>query len=133
MVDVFQPADALPVTCRQSCVRQLDLFGSAATGRGFDPERSDIDVLVTFEDMLPGEHAKAWFGLHEALETLAGRKVDLVTESAIRIRISSGVSSGNACRCSRRHEPGSIRCIDLYLGGPGGRSGDLPLHGWLTL
>ncbi len=84
MMDVFQPAEALPETCRRFRVRQLDLFGSAATGDGFDPERSDVDVLVTFEDMPPREHAKAWFGLHEALETLAGRKVDLLTESSIR-------------------------------------------------
>lgn len=74
----------LTVACRRFHVRRLDLFGSAATGNGFDLDRSDVDVLVAFEDMPPGEHAKAWFGLHAALEALAGRKVDLLTESSIR-------------------------------------------------
>jgi predicted nucleotidyltransferase len=28
------------------------LFGSAATGSGFDPTRSDLDFLVTFQDLV---------------------------------------------------------------------------------
>jgi predicted nucleotidyltransferase len=37
-------------------VRRLSLFGSATDER-FDPERSDVDVLVEFEKMKPSEHA----------------------------------------------------------------------------
>jgi hypothetical protein len=58
------------------------LFGSAATNR-FDPERSDIDLLVEFEPMPPGAYATAYFGLREALEAAFGRGVDLVTEAAL--------------------------------------------------
>ncbi len=36
---------------------------SAATGR-FDPASSDIDILVTFEDMEAGGYADSFFGLH---------------------------------------------------------------------
>ena len=75
--------DALPDACRRFHVRRLDLFGSAATGRDFDPARSDLDLLVTFEPMPPAEYADAYFGLRETLEALSGRPVDLVTEAAL--------------------------------------------------
>ena len=69
--------------CRRFHVRRLDLFGSA-TGRDFDPSRSDVDLLVEFE---PGDTLKAldqYFGLKEALEALLDRPVDLVVESAVK-------------------------------------------------
>ena len=69
--------------CRQHHVRQIDLFGSAVRD-GFDPERSDLDFLVTFEPLAPGEHADAYFGLLEDLEALFERPVDLVVASAIK-------------------------------------------------
>jgi uncharacterized protein len=74
---------ALDALCRQFGVRRLDLFGSAADGR-FEPARSDIDLLVEFEPMPPGGYAAAYFSLHEALEALFERKVDLVTEPALK-------------------------------------------------
>jgi predicted nucleotidyltransferase len=74
---------ALPSICREYRVRSLDVFGSAASG-GFDPAHSDIDILVTFEDMDPGFYADAYFGLHAALETLFERHVDLLTERSCR-------------------------------------------------
>ena len=75
--------DALLDLCHRFRVRRLDLFGSAATGRGFDPARSDLDLLVAFEPMPPVAYAEAYFGLREALEALSGRPVDLVTEAAL--------------------------------------------------
>jgi predicted nucleotidyltransferase len=78
------PSDALPELCRRFHVRRLDLFGSAATGRNFDPIRSDLDLLVSFEPLPPSEYANAYFGLREALEALSGRPIDLVTEAALR-------------------------------------------------
>ena len=69
--------------CRRFCVRRLDLFGSAVRG-GFDPARSDLDFLVEFEPMSPGEYAEAFFGLREHLESLFGRPIDLVTSSSVR-------------------------------------------------
>jgi uncharacterized protein len=75
--------ETLPALCRRFGVRRLDLFGSAATGR-FDPNRSDLDFLVSFnETMPPGAYADAWFGLPAALEALFGRPVDLLTEAAL--------------------------------------------------
>lgn len=57
------------------------MFGSAAEN-DFDPQRSDVDFLVTY---LPGESDIDHFlGLAEGLEALLGRRVDLVIERAIR-------------------------------------------------
>ena len=69
--------------CQRFHVQRLDLFGSAATGRGFHPQRSDIDLLVAFEPLPPPAYADAYFGLLSALEELTGRKIDLVTEAAL--------------------------------------------------
>ena len=69
--------------CRLHHVRQIDLFGSA-TRDDFDREQSDLDFLVTFEALAPGQHADAYFGLLEGLETLFGRHVDLVVATAIK-------------------------------------------------
>jgi predicted nucleotidyltransferase len=69
--------------CRQFRVRRLELFGSAVNGP-FDPESSDLDFLVDFEDLESGEYADAYFGLLEGLHRLFGRNIDLVTVSAVR-------------------------------------------------
>lgn len=80
---LFGASEALSDICCRFHVRRLDLFGSAATGRGFDPARSDADFLVTFRELGSKEYLGAYFGLHEALEALAGRPVDLLTEESI--------------------------------------------------
>ena len=69
--------------CRLHHVRQIDVFGSVVRG-DFDPEHSDLDFLVTFETLAPGQHADAYFGLLEDLQALFGRPVDLVVASAIK-------------------------------------------------
>ncbi len=69
--------------CRRHHVRRLDLFGSAVTGH-FDLARSDLDMLVTFDDLPPGRYADAYFELKSDLERLFGRDVDLVTAAALQ-------------------------------------------------
>jgi predicted nucleotidyltransferase len=69
--------------CRRYSVRRLELFGSAARGES-QPEASDLDFLVEFEPLPPGEHADAYFGLLFALEGLFHRNIDLVEIPAIR-------------------------------------------------
>ncbi len=69
--------------CRQYCVRRLDLFSSAATGRDLTLS-SDLDFVVDFEPLPPGAYANTYFGLLEALEQLFDKPVDLVVESAIK-------------------------------------------------
>lgn len=69
--------------CRRFRVRRLEVFGSAADGT-FRPESSDLDFLVDFFPLAPRDHYEAYFGLWEDLQSLFGRKVDLVEAGAIR-------------------------------------------------
>lgn len=71
--------------CRRFRVRRLSLFGSAV-GERFDVQRSDVDFSVEFEPFARGEHANAYFGLLESLESLLSRHVDRVMVGAIRNR-----------------------------------------------
>ena len=70
--------------CSQYHVRRLELFGSALTDESFNPEKSDLDFLVEFLLLKPGEHANAYFGMLEALQDLLGRNIDLVEIKAVR-------------------------------------------------
>ena len=73
--------------CRSYGVARLELFGSAATD-AFDPERSDVDFLVTYP---PGYDFGPWLGrfqdLEEALAGVLGHKVNLVMTSALKNRL----------------------------------------------
>ncbi len=69
--------------CRRHGVERLDLFGSAVGG-DFDPARSDLDFVVSFEQRQPPDLFDRYFGLKEDLEDLFGRGVDLVMEGALR-------------------------------------------------
>ena len=82
---VADKQEQLAEVCRRFHVKRLELFGSAVAG-GFRAEGSDLDFLVEFLPLGPGEHAEAYFGLLEALEDLFGRSVDLVMADAIRNR-----------------------------------------------
>lgn len=75
------PRDAIADLCRGLQVERLELFGSAA-GSEFDPQRSDLDFLVTF--CPEATNLENYLALAEGLERLLGRKVDLVIERAIR-------------------------------------------------
>ena len=70
--------------CEQHRVQSLELFGSAMKGKKFDVAESDLDFLVEFLPLGPGQKADAYFGLLEGLETLFQRPVDLVVTRAIR-------------------------------------------------
>ncbi|HLA80572.1 MAG TPA: nucleotidyltransferase domain-containing protein [Thermoleophilia bacterium] len=77
--------DDLIRLCAKYGVRRLEVFGSGLTTR-FDPRTSDLDFLVEFLPLQPGEYADAYFGLLEALRELFERNVDLVMIGAIRNR-----------------------------------------------
>lgn len=71
--------------CRRHRVARLEVFGSAAEPTRFDPDRSDIDFIVSF---LPETDLGPWlaeyFALRDALTRELGYRVDLVMESALR-------------------------------------------------
>ncbi len=60
-------------------VASLALFGSFARGTAI--ETSDVDILVRFDGPAT---ADVFFGTQFYLEDLLGRRVDLVTEKALR-------------------------------------------------
>ena len=70
--------------CRLYGVRKLEVFGSILRS-DFDPQRSDVDVLVEFEPRVASSFAN-FLDLKEALERLLGRPVDLVELHAVRNR-----------------------------------------------
>ena len=74
---------AVAELCRRFGVRRLDIFGSAVR-EDFDPARSDVDLLVTFDDTWKNQYADTYFGFLSALEDLLGRKVDLLTDRSIK-------------------------------------------------
>lgn len=73
----------LKALCERFNVNRLYLFGSAVTGT-FDPDTSDLDILVDFRHSKDMNMADQYFGLLEGLETIFKRSVDLVTERSIR-------------------------------------------------
>jgi predicted nucleotidyltransferase len=69
--------------CRRYGVNRLYLFGSAISGR-LAPS-SDLDFLVDMANRQPNaDYAQRYLALAEDLERLFGRRVDLVTEQAVR-------------------------------------------------
>ena len=70
--------------CRLHGVRKLEVFGSVLR-QDFDPQRSDVDVLVEFEPHVANSFTN-FLDLKEALEGLFGRRVDLVELRPIRNR-----------------------------------------------
>ena len=77
------PRAALAALCRRYGVAQLHLFGSALTPR-FDPARSDVDALVTLLPAPALVQGEALLNLWEELESLFGRRVDLLTPDSLR-------------------------------------------------
>lgn len=78
--------DEISHLCTQYKVCKLELFGSAAKDETFDSNSSDLDFLVEFLPLNPGEHADHYFGLLFALKELFQREVDLVMIRAIKNR-----------------------------------------------
>lgn len=69
--------------CKKRNIISLTLFGSAVTDK-FDPGKSDIDFLVEFGEMRPGEHAIQFFGFIEDMKELFHRSIDAIEPSAIQ-------------------------------------------------
>lgn len=59
-------------------IEQIGYFGSFANGDY--TEDSDLDVLVSFKSQIGWK----FFDLKDFLESVIGRKIDLVTENSIR-------------------------------------------------
>ena len=74
---------AVEALCSKHHVARLELFGSAADGT-FHEKSSDLDFLVEFRAGHPNGLFHQFFDFQADLETLLGRKVDLVERSAMK-------------------------------------------------
>ena len=72
----------LESVCREFGVERLDVFGSAASGQ-FREATSDLDFVAEFGGERIGI-ADRYLGFSEALESLFGRRVEVLTERSIR-------------------------------------------------
>jgi len=75
--------DAITAACQRHHVARLHDFGSVLRP-DYRPGESDIDLLVEFQALEPGELALAYFGLEQQLERIIGPEVDLVMAAALR-------------------------------------------------
>jgi predicted nucleotidyltransferase len=57
------------------------VFGSVCTNRFND--RSDIDFLITFDNLSVEQYTDNYFDLYYQLQRLFGRKIDLLTDRAL--------------------------------------------------
>jgi len=74
--------DKIKSLCMKHNVKNLSAFGSVCTDRFND--KSDVDLLVSFNPMDFGDYADAYFELAENFEKLFHRQVDLVTEKSLK-------------------------------------------------
>ena len=69
--------------CKNHGIKSLYAFGSSVTEQ-FNPQRSDIDLLVEMEDMDPLEKGEKLLSLWDKLEDFFQRKVDLLTQKSLK-------------------------------------------------
>jgi len=68
--------------CTIHKVKSLFVFGSVTTDK-YD-EKSDVDLLVEFEDIEPLEYATHYFELKFLLQDLLNKPIDLLENSALK-------------------------------------------------
>uniref|UniRef100_UPI004047EA90 nucleotidyltransferase family protein n=1 Tax=Roseivirga sp. TaxID=1964215 RepID=UPI004047EA90 len=76
--------DEIIQLCASNRVKSLSAFGSV-TREDFN-DKSDIDLLVDFEEEDPYKYTDLYFNLKTKLEHLLKRNVDLVEERGIKNR-----------------------------------------------
>lgn len=72
----------IALLCKKHKVKHLYVFGSALTEK-FN-EKSDIDLIVDFEDVDLINYADNYFDLKFSLQNMFHRTIDLLEEKAIR-------------------------------------------------
>jgi predicted nucleotidyltransferase len=80
---------ALKSLCHAQKVRELGLFGSAVTG-AFDPQHSDLDFVVEFDNADQPGIADRFMNLASGLESIFHRKVDLITNRSLKNPLFKG-------------------------------------------
>jgi predicted nucleotidyltransferase len=80
---ILAKRDEIAELCRKHHVRRLSVFGSAARD-DFDPETSDVDIIVEFEEIGSDIYFDNKTSFMESLRSLFGRSVDLLTWKSVK-------------------------------------------------
>lgn len=68
--------------CKSLRIKRMYAFGSL-TKNSFN-DSSDIDLLISFEDNISNEeYSDNYFLLHQKLQDLLKRKIDIITENSL--------------------------------------------------
>lgn len=78
---IYSNIQKITELCKTHRVVSLSVFGSILTPRF--SEESDIDFVVEFEDGLAEDYADNYLSMHESLQHLLGREIDLLENKAI--------------------------------------------------
>jgi len=76
--------DEIKRLCERYDVQAMYLFGSARADDSHIDEDSDIDILVSFKNNSFEKYTDNYFELHQKLEQILGRNIDLVTENSLK-------------------------------------------------
>jgi len=78
---ITEKLDDLKTLCKIYDVKTMYVFGSVCTAK-FD-DRSDIDFLISFENIPFDQYTDNYFDLHYKLQDLFGRDIDLLTDKSL--------------------------------------------------
>jgi len=78
---VTDKIDELKRLCLAFNVKSMYVFGSVCTDKFND--KSDIDILISFDNISLEQYADNYFELHYKLQDLFGRDIDLLTEKSL--------------------------------------------------
>ena len=73
--------DELKRLCNIYNVKSMYAFGSVCTDKFND--NSDIDFLISFDDLSIEQYTDNYFDLHYKLQDLFSRKIDLLTDNSL--------------------------------------------------
>ncbi len=81
--EILFKASEFKQICQNHNVKYLYIFGSSLTEQ-FDPEKSDIDMIVEIDDADPIGRGEKLISIWDNFEKFFKRKVDLLTEPSIK-------------------------------------------------
>jgi predicted nucleotidyltransferase len=81
--EILKKRNDFILLCKEHNVKYLYAFGSSIT-ENFDPDRSDIDLLVEIDSEDPIDRGEKLLSLWDLFEHFFNRKIDLLTENSIR-------------------------------------------------
>jgi predicted nucleotidyltransferase len=78
---VLDRIDELKLLCNKYNVKSMYVFGSVCTDKFND--NSDIDILISFDNISIEKYTDNYFELHYKLQDLFDRKIDLLTDKSL--------------------------------------------------